>query len=457
MAEAAKVAIAPALVVVALVLDYYGRTAGHWTEVLRPIAVLAVGSTAVSVGAYAITRRPFWAMYAGVLATCGVARPDLALPVIAVGAAILVVAQWRRIHHRSAFRPVVATAIVPCALLVLVQLVGLVQQGALTLEDFAIDLWPSTAAASGAERRSIYVLLVDGYPRSDALQADLRVSNAGFISALELEGLSVSVDSRSTFERTELSLAATMLGDVGAVHALEPYGPGGVIANYRATRRAFLVNVPTMDRLRAAGYRLEYTPTGISHTDWRGWDVVHDSGQATDLEVGMLQDSILAPWVGRWVMDQQRARVDDSLSAWTSSVSDARPKVSFAHLMVPHPPFLYGPDGRDAEPLPCWAARTCSLWAIQTWQMGISDEEYAERMAQQIATVDVKVLEAVRSIVDADPAATVVLFSDHGDRFDPDDKSDWRDTFLAARNAPPLDGPDGLFVGLLAAQAAVDD
>lgn len=457
MAEAAKVAIAPALVVVALVLDYYGRTAGHWTEVLRPIAVLAVGSTAVSVGAYVIARRAFVATYLGVLATCAIVRPGLALPVVAIGLAILAIAQWRRIQRRPIHAPSLAAAIVPSALLVSVGMFGLVQQGAITLDDFTLDLSPSATAARSGGRPSVYVLLLDGYPRADSLSQRFDIDNALFLRSLERLGFAVNSNARSRFAGTELSLASSMLTDPRELDRFMVDRAERMLTHWRDARREYLHNVAVMDRLREQGYRLVEIESQVSHTQWAGWDETIDTGQLTDVEVALIQASALSRILDGWVMDQQRERLESTLDAWADSATDGRQKVSFAHIMAPHPPFLYGPA--NEKPLPCWYDARCSLFTVHMADLGLSDADYGARLAEHLAGVNERVIDTVERIVAADPGAIIVLFADHGGRFDKPATDEWYRTFLASRNTPRLDGPDGLFVRLLesTAEAAVND
>ena len=57
-----------------------------------------------------------------------------------------------------------------------------------------------------------------------------------------------------------------------------------------------------------------------------------------------------------------------------------------------------------------------------------------ERLTGQIRYLNKLVLHAVDHIIDVDPDATIVVFSDHGLRRDPADMDEWLRTLFAARN-----------------------
>ena len=119
--------------------------------------------------------------------------------------------------------------------------------------------------------------------------------------------------------------------------------------------------------------------------------------------------------------DSLRAHFEGSLRLMVASDS-AR---TFTHVLAPHPPFLYA--GGVAE---CWPG--CNIFDVEASKLGISVEEWAGRMNGQLAAVNARVLAAVDEIIESDPDAVIVLFSDHGGRYDVG-LDEIHHTFLAAR------------------------
>ena len=86
----------------------------------------------------------------------------------------------------------------------------------------------------------------------------------------------------------------------------------------------------------------------------------------------------------------------DTLDGLIAAQGDGR--FVFAHLMTPHPPYVFGPNGGIVECFP-----DCSYWDLRDLS--------AERLVDQVDAVNHIILEAVD---DLDDDAVVVLFSDHG-------------------------------------------
>jgi hypothetical protein len=98
---------------------------------------------------------------------------------------------------------------------------------------------------------------------------------------------------------------------------------------------------------------------------------------------------------------------------------------TFAHVLVPHPPLLYSGGLSD-----CWPG--CNIFDVEAAKLGISVREWSARMAGQLDAVNARVLSAVDAIIERDSQAVIVLFSDHGGRYDVD-LPEVHHTFLVAR------------------------
>lgn len=434
--------IAPPVLAASLVLGAHLQGAGHPSELLRPLVVAMVGSGLVTLTAFVVLRRAELAAWVGLVATAWVLGREYAALWLLAGLVVLAWRYWARVHGRSVALPS-SLLIAPPAVLAILAAWQLISGGVVTTEDFTIS--PPVARASVDQARpSIYVLLLDGYPRSDEL-ARLAIDNGPFLTALEELGFRVSDEAHAHFGGTPETLASSMVASPDLVDSTRS---DDLWAYMRELRRKYLVNVPTMDRYREAGYELHYVASEVGLSEWRGWDVTYDSGHLTDTEALLIQRSPLAGLLGPWVTDQLRDRADASLAAWVATSADGRQKLSFAHLIPPHLPLLWGVNGEAIGPGACWYERSCSLYTVIADDLGLSPDEYGRALGWQIEALNQRVRAAVSQVVARDPDAVVVLFSDHGARYEPF-ADEMHHTFLAARNAPPLAGPDGLFVELL--------
>lgn len=102
----------------------------------------------------------------------------------------------------------------------------------------------------------------------------------------------------------------------------------------------------------------------------------------------------------------------------------------FAHLLAPHTPFLYD-RGSTGSPPDCWPS--CATLEVRASVLEMTVADWATGIDGYLAWLNPRILEAVDAIIARYPNADIVLFSDHGGRFDSSDLDEWRRTFLAAR------------------------
>jgi hypothetical protein len=260
-------------------------------------------------------------------------------------------------------------------------------------------------ARAGATRApSVHLIVLDGYPRSDKLATDLGIDNGSFVQALRARDFTVAEHSRSNDVTTHDTLARMFSGEV-------PDDPGAGTAAYRP-----LINEGAiLGEFRDRGYEVIAFSAGFEEVSLRQADRFIDTGQLNEFEWELLQLSGLAPVLDvvqpTLLADQHRARVLATLEGAGAVARQAaqRPRLVFTHLLSPHSPQVFGAGGEPVE-----------VRGIQV-PFDDSDEyvvlgrdEYARRLAGQLAYLNRRVLELLDTIVEADPRAVVVVFSDHG-------------------------------------------
>jgi hypothetical protein len=117
------------------------------------------------------------------------------------------------------------------------------------------------------------------------------------------------------------------------------------------------------------------------------------------------------------------------------------PKFVFAHILAPHPPFVFGPNGEAVHPsYPYNEADGSQLLRIGR----ISREEYKLGYISQLRYINRRVLEAVDAILQQSARPPIIILQgDHGSRmnldWDSQEKTDLREPFsiLNAYFVPP--------------------
>ena len=288
----------------------------------------------------------------------------------------------------------------------------------------------------------VYVILLDGYPRLDTL-AELGVDNGPFIQELSRRGFDYYPAAMSTYRYTHKTLLA-MLTDLVVADGPSP-------ASERQAIREHLF-VPE-------GYVAISPPIG--HVVLRGGPLI-DVNVVNDFESHLLGQSALgrlAPeWFGSLLMDGLRENLHGALR----QIEAASARRVFAHIMAPHPPFLYSSEGVAEAAPSCWPS-ICHIFDSTIENLEISLDAWANGMEGQISALNDEVLTSVDVILAREPQSVVVLFSDHGGRYTFEDLPEWHRSFLAARTPgrPELfagaSGPDDIFRVLEAAYGLSGD
>lgn len=274
-----------------------------------------------------------------------------------------------------------------------------------------LDLNPYRADASTTDgtRHPVYLILLDGYPRADTLQ-HLGIDISPFLKELESRGFEYYADAHSLHGWTHHTLTAGLTGQVNT-------DGFGTIDERRALRKTW--SLPS-------GFVVIEPPVGsvtIPHARSIG------PGGINDFEIGLLGD-----WATRWlpvgdlVMGGLRARLEESLTVLSQT---DEPRV-FAHLLAPHPPFLYSADGSPLNAPDCWPER-CNILDPDAGRQGVSLRDWTGGMAGTLDYLNRRLLESIDSILERRPGSTIVLFSDHGGRYSEAEPEEWHRTFLAAR------------------------
>ena len=274
---------------------------------------------------------------------------------------------------------------------------------------------PTVATQAGPP---MYVILLDGYARLDSL-AEIGIDNRSFVEALERRGFTHYGDATSETVWTEQTLTAVLTGkEVGPFDEASPVGLKRELRRQWDLPDGFVALDPQIGHVNIPG---------VPHV---GSDAVNDF--EANLIMGSSVGRIAPEPIRRWLADDVLAHHLRTLDILAS----AEHRRVFAHLVAPHPPFVFGDD----ETAECWPV--CHLWAGQIERTGISLDNWVAAFDRQLAGLNPLLLETVDSIIAREPDAVIVLFSDHGARYtEAMVDTEWHRIFLVARTP----GHDDLF------------
>jgi hypothetical protein len=281
--------------------------------------------------------------------------------------------------------------------------------------DALIDTVASSTLPSDP-RGDIYYVILDGFGRPDILKERYNLDLDQFVAALDSRGFQVPARAQSNYAQTFLSLSSSL-----NLSYLDTVAGPMAESNDRRLLDYLIQSNALMKLARRAGYRIigigsdyaateELTAADHCHCEQFG---LHEI-EATILNLTPLR----ALPLNRWTYGTHRRKIEESFRHLRDAASEQGPKLVFAHLLAPHPPFVFGPDGRPASN----SGRMYSFGDGS--QYPGSRDEYAagyRNQAKYVAGQILAVIDAILSRPGTRPI--IVVHGDHG----PGSTREWSD------------------------------
>ena len=112
----------------------------------------------------------------------------------------------------------------------------------------------------------------------------------------------------------------------------------------------FLTNNLVKNQLETLGYQIFVIPNNFGLTQWEGANVFSKHSFGTPFLWEYLRTTALAHFVYDLPYAAHREQVLDSFELLEDSVDLPGPKFIFAHIISPHPPFVFKEDGSTTQP-----------------------------------------------------------------------------------------------------------
>jgi hypothetical protein len=212
-----------------------------------------------------------------------------------------------------------------------------------------------TSSNDSEQKPDIYLILLDAHTRSDILLKDFHYDNSAFIQQLKDLGFYVAECAQSNYPATKLSVTSTFYGDYHKTPTLYPVYSSLTIE----TVRSLGYKVITFEN-RSNGHfdigedmRLSRNHMALGRIDLTGGLSEFDMMlvKTSVLRIGLDMPQLI-PGLNEQMLQkteyyehyQQTYYILDELKRLPEDI--AGPKFVFAHLLVPHPPFIFTPDGK---------------------------------------------------------------------------------------------------------------
>jgi hypothetical protein len=281
--------------------------------------------------------------------------------------------------------------------------------------------------AEGDNLPDIYYVILDGYGRQDVLRALYAYDNESFLDFLRSRGFYVADQAMSNYNYTYFSLASSL--------NMAYLGPGTVEdSSYRRSVRASLKANQVFALARNLGYEVVAFDTGYRPTTMSDADIFlrPDYGSPSKEEriytsltlnefVGLLLDTTWgkvvlayyaseiqrqAPGLIDSNYEKHRARVEYTLSSLSEIGQRPGAHLVMAHVVAPHPPFVFGPQGQ----------RLVQTGPYSLTEIGCCDQdEYVSRYRDQVEYVNQLLRLEIDELLQASETPPIIILQgDHG-------------------------------------------
>jgi sulfatase-like protein len=271
----------------------------------------------------------------------------------------------------------------------------------------------------------IYYIVLDMYTRADALKRIMHYDNEPFLNTLRNKGFYVADCSLSNYVYTTKSLTSSL----NMAH-LDELSPEFASRNHDETALyPYLKNNRVRDALGSAGYKFVAFEDAYSPLNFSDADVFYPYSEdpARALTIGGLnpfESVLLQTTAGTILFDiapslpaikpvidgpytQYRGRILYAMDKIHEAVHLPGPKFVFLHMMAPHNPFVFGPDGEQVQ------RRTPFTQNGDTEYL--DEEEYIQGYTDELTYLNKRMDEITTFILEnSDNPPVIIIQGDHG-------------------------------------------
>jgi len=268
----------------------------------------------------------------------------------------------------------------------------------------------------------IYYLVLDTYTREDALLRDFNFDNSNFLDGLRQRGFYVADCSRSNYGYTQGSITAALnlkyLPDLSEDLSKLGLGMGDVwvLLKQSTVRR----------KLEANGYQTVAFDTGYEWSQLRDADYYYGVGNTpfsletvTPFEAMLLKSTgilIFTEFQSKLFVDRLKSinfphaeYVQAQLfilEQLTTIPKIEDPTFTFAHILIPHGPYVFDPEGNIREDSGYYGGDLAGP---------INERYLIDGYTGEIQFVNSRMLEIVDQLLEkSNPAPIIVIHGDHG-------------------------------------------
>jgi hypothetical protein len=281
------------------------------------------------------------------------------------------------------------------------------------------------AGANSSVKPDVYYIILDMYGRDDYLMKNYHYDNNAFLKQLEDMGFYVARCSVTNYNMTELSLASSF-----NMNYLNVLGDQYTAGNTDRTGLMSLIHESAVRKIfQGMGYKFINFESGFTFTEIRDADLflqpnatqygTANSGLALNSFESMLVKTTAIVMINdaeaKWsnpvaaALDTRKAHIVretyllDTLPTLPAKILG--PKFVYAHILIPHPPFVFSKDGINLTFPGNDGATT----------YGPSAKDFAVGYRNQLDYIDARIIPILQQIIrDSKTPPIILVQGDHG-------------------------------------------
>ena len=238
-----------------------------------------------------------------------------------------------------------------------------------TPDDRLVD--PSDVDTTQSVPPDIYYIILDGYARQDVMLSEFDLDISNFVNTLEARGFYVADQSHTNHNWTAMSLASSLNMDY-----VQDLGLDLVPRSYPGVFVDPIVHSRVRRKLEALGYTIVGLRSGYLPTEWVDADLfltpeAEPSGaEKSGIRLNAFESQLLHSTALKVILDflppgevekvgfrtnypheLLREIILAAFDYLAEAPSTPGPKFVFAHIVAPHSPYLFGPNGEELDQL----------------------------------------------------------------------------------------------------------
>ncbi|PTX42618.1 YidC/Oxa1 family membrane protein insertase [Christiangramia gaetbulicola] len=273
-------------------------------------------------------------------------------------------------------------------------------------------------SANKEQLPDIYYIILDGYASSQILEEDFNFDNSEFEDYLIEKDFYIASNSRSNYMNTFLSLGSTF--NMNYINFLSDSLPKG--STNRKIPYDMVLNGNVMKYLKDKGYKTVHFGSvfgGTKQNIYADYNYKYSSYMG-EFTTNFLHTTILSPLVSHFAGKEYRKTILYTFDHLTKLKNIEDPKFIFAHIVSPHPPYVFDENGEEIPK---------SVNLDNSW-----NKNEKRFYIDQLKFLNKKVRILTEEILNISENSVIIIQSDHGPAFLEEDDKNASPEFLEERS-----------------------